>query len=66
MLKKISETSGIKKLSKAEQNRIKMGRPSSGLFFCQFDCSEGDRCAFPDGQGGVIFGTIQNGRCVAG
>lgn len=63
MLKNIKNVIGIKKLSKIEQNAISGGL-SSGRFFCANDCSEGDRCAYPDGSGGIVFGTVHNGRCV--
>ena len=53
-----------KALSKAEQKSINGGIGGCyGLYFCQFDCAEGDRCAVPNGSGGANFGTIQNGLC---
>lgn len=64
MLKNLKNLNGIKKLSKTEQNAVNGGQ-SSGRFFCANDCSEGDQCAFPDGSGGIVFGTVRNGRCVA-
>ncbi|KAB8151973.1 hypothetical protein EZY14_015995 [Kordia sp. TARA_039_SRF] len=63
MLKNIKNVGGVKQLSKTEQNAIHGGR-SGGIFICANDCSEGDQCAYPDGSGGYILGTVQNGRCV--
>ncbi|WP_130257399.1 hypothetical protein [Pseudoalteromonas phenolica] len=51
-----------KVLEKTEQKAISGGRRlCSSLFFCAFDCGEGDACAIPNGLGSANRGTIING-----
>ena len=52
-------------LNKQEQKEVNGGRRGFcfGLFFCAFDCADGDRCAVPNGSGGANMGTIVNGQC---
>ncbi|WP_299106606.1 hypothetical protein [uncultured Tenacibaculum sp.] len=53
-----------KVLDKTDQKAIHGGRSfCASMFFCAFDCGEGDICAFPNGLGGVNRGTIVNGQC---
>ena len=53
-----------KALNKAEQKTINGGMSFCfSRFFCAFDCSDGDRCAVPNGLGGANMGTIVNGEC---
>ncbi|WP_299107115.1 hypothetical protein [uncultured Tenacibaculum sp.] len=51
-------------LNKSEQKAVNGGmRRCASLFFCAFNCDEGDPCAIPNGLGGANRGTIVNGQC---
>ena len=72
MKKAFLKINGISVISKKDQKIIKGGRdfeisdcPSGcfGLYFCQFDCAEGERCAVPSPSGQACFGTISSGQC---
>lgn len=57
-----------KTLSKKSQKEITGGlqlqlNSCAPRFFCAIDCWDGDRCAIPNGMGGVTFGTVQNNEC---
>ena len=53
-----------KALNKAEQKNVNGGRRiCSSLFFCAFNCEDGDACAVPNGLGGANRGIIINGQC---
>ncbi|AXG69463.1 hypothetical protein KORDIASMS9_01685 [Kordia sp. SMS9] len=60
-------TSGIRKLSKSEQDKMKFGCLSRSPYLCEdVNCPEGGRCAFVIKSGSIIIsGTIQNGQCVS-
>ena len=72
MKKTLLTINGVKSIEKSSQKTINGGMPGPiglcgvgcfSLYFCATDCSDGDRCAVPDGSGGACFGTIQGGLC---